>query len=249
MKFIWFVLVALALFALALLFSVTRQDTPSPLARAGPADQAAPVAEGLPEPRPLTPNASDGSERLLQQMEKILTRLERLESSVREVRTEVSIRSEERSRIAVSSSPSPAHSRLDDEDQNTLRTLIREGLLNEAWKQRQEKLVGIGRHLALELQLETRFVGPMIEVLCVDSLPLFNLERDLAEHNYDAGMARRSQAEFKAARRRLRADLGETLRNDDLAARIFLQVVSDGEVAATEMGRDRLLAVEKDWLR
>ena len=105
------------------------------------------------------------------------------------------------------------------------------------------------RASALELQLETRFVGPMIEVLCVDSLPLFNLERDLAEHNYDAGMARRSQAEFKAARRRLRADLGETLRNDDLAARIFLQVVSDGEVAATEMGRDRLLAVEKDWLR
>ncbi len=249
MKFIWFVLVALALFAMALLFSVARPAAPSPVSSTDPADQPALVSAGLPEPRPTTPSAADGSERILQQLEKILSRLERLESSVREVRTEVSIRSEERSRIAVSSSPSSAHSRLDDEDQTTLRSLIREGLLNEAWKERQEELVGIGRHLALALQLENRYVAPMIEVLCVDSLPLFNLERDLAEQNYDAGLARRSQAEFKAARRRLRADLGETLRNEDLAARIFVHVVSAGEVAATELGRDRLLAVEKDWLR
>ena len=186
---------------------------------------------------------------MLQQMEKLMSRLERLESTVREVRTEISIRSDERSRVAVSNAPSSGPSRLDETDKDTLRALIREGLINEAWKRRQEELVGIGRHLALSLQLESRFVAPMIEVLCVDSLPLFNLERDLADHNYDAGLARRSQAEFKAARRHLRADLGETLRNEDLAARVFVHVVSEGEVAALELGRDRLLAVEKDWLR
>ncbi len=249
MKFLWIVLIALALFALALLFSVARPQAPEPLPSSRGPDQTAPLLAGLPEPRPATSNAPDGSERLLQQLEKILTRLERLESSVREVRTEVSIRSEERSRIAVSPSPSSAHSRLDDEDQATLRTLIREGLLNEAWKQRQAELVGIGRHLALQFQLEGRYVAPMIEVLCVDGLSLFNLERELAEQNNDAGMARRRQSDFKAARRRLREDLGETLRNEDLAARVFLRVVSGAELAVADLGHERLLAVEKDWLR
>lgn len=230
------------------LFSVSKREAPTPLE---PATESFQPSTQVREPvvSPIATPPSEGSEKLLERLNQVISKLEKLEISVREARTEITLRSDERSRTVVTAIPSNATSKLGESDLESLRTLIREELVNEAWKSRQEEIVGVGRYLASQLPLEAKSIDPMIEVLCTNGRTMFDLERELVEKNHDRGLAKRRATDFKFARRHLREDLGSVYRDDEPSARIFLHVVSHGEVASIHRDRDRLLATEKDWLR
>jgi hypothetical protein len=204
-----------------------------------PARLEAPPAVASPDP----------TEALAAKLDRVLARLEKLERTVSEVRTEISIRSEERSRISVPSYAGLQGAKLSEEDLAAVRTIVEHALVQEAWNGRQDEIVRVGRHLAHELPIETRKVDPLIEVLCATGLAQFQLERELSAENHDSSLARRRVPDFRNVRRRLRDDLGSLLRNDELAARIFLHVASFGEVPSLTMAQPQLQALEKDWLR
>ncbi|HTF87818.1 MAG TPA: hypothetical protein VK843_05370 [Planctomycetota bacterium] len=247
MKVIGFALALILLVAAVLVVTLAKHDASPPTETILASFE--PPVPAVRESSPPAPAPPEDSARMLERLNQAISKLENLEISVREARNEIILRTQERSRTEVTAYPSNARSRLGDQDLENLRTMIREELAQEAWRARQVQIVGVVRNLVAQMPLEPKTVDPLIEVLCANGRTMFDLERVLAGENHERGLARRIAPDFKQARRRLRDDLGSIYRNDELAARLFLHVASEGEIAALRMDRDRLLATEKEWLR
>ncbi len=230
-------------------FFTTRQAPPQDLEiiSANPDPFSARVA-GMTSRLPITaPDSSVAA--MSQRFEQVLTKLESLEDSVREARSELKLLAFDRTRTSVPAYPTSTTSRLGDQDFHNLRAMIREELMNESWVARQRELALIAYNLEMQLSLETKTIDALIEILCTNGRKFFLFERELSLSNHETRLAKRRASDFRDARRRLREDIGALYEDGELAARIFLHVVSHGEVAALRLGREKLLAIEKEWLR
>src|SRR5687767_5668921 len=125
------------------------QPPPQPAPGSGIAVEA-----GEAQRQPVSLPEADPAERTLRRMDEVLSRLERLETALGELRNEVSLRLGERTRVPAPAYARSAAARLDDDDLIAVRTLIHDALTNEAWMRRQVELVEVALHLAHQLPIE-----------------------------------------------------------------------------------------------
>ncbi len=236
-------LAALLVAAGAVVVWFLKTDEPGPpVPIPPPSEQATLQSQRLPLPMP----AGDGGAEMLRRLDLVLSRLDALEGDLRDLASAQARRVE---KTPASSPPESGPFRLDPQDLETVRNLIRAELAIEAWKARQRELVEMARFLANEIPLEARTVDSLVDVLCRTGWAFFELERQLAEENYDRELARRLAHKFKRARVQLDQELAALYRDRELVARLFLHVASDGEVPALSMERDEVLDLREEWLR
>ncbi len=197
----------------------------------------------------------DGSSEVLRRLDLVLARMDALEARLAEGREP-----DGNSRRSLKEMPLPS-SRLDDQDLEDLRRLVREGLSTrarevireelaaEAWKARQDKLVETARFLGKELSLEVEIMDPLVAVLCETGWRFFELERRWADENHDLKEAGRLGREFQSARAKLLKELQRLFKDEEKAARIFLYVASKGDAQSLTLEREDLFALQREWLR
>jgi hypothetical protein len=189
----------------------------------------------------------------------VLTRLDRLLERMDALETQAAAEETE-PRRSLKQQPLPP-SRLDDQELEALRALVREALAGrgrevireeieaEAWRARQEELAATARLLGKRLALPVECMDPLVAALCASGRHFFELERRLADDDHDVKTAARLSREFRAVRVRLAKDLGRVIEDEILAARIFLYVVSKGDEASLTVAAEDALDLRSDWLR
>jgi hypothetical protein len=244
------VFVALGL-AFAVVYTTKREPTAAPeeagisFAGAGP---------DVPLRRPLAdePLAGVADSEVLARLDRLLARMDALESKVGEL--------DVKPRRSLKEEPLPP-SRFDDQDLETLRALVREGISArgrevireeieaEAWRVRQEELAATARLLGRQLALPVECMDPLVAALCANGRRFFELERLLAAEDHSVDEAARLGREFRSVRVRLSKDLDRVIEDDVLAARIFLYIVSKGDDASLTIADEDALDLRRDWDR
>jgi hypothetical protein len=237
----------LALVAVTILWFTSRRaaEEPSEAALPGPVALSETAGESgdFRAPVPETP------EEVLKGLGPTVKRLEALEREVRELRTELRLASREPARAEVPDFPRDSDSKLGDRDLSNVRQLSHEELVAEAWIAREKELLQMVQTLGKKLALKAEQLDPLADTLARGVKPLFLLERQWLESNLDSRVATNLAPKFRQARADLSRKLNFFLKDDDLAIRAFLYVVSDGSDTAFSMDRNEIYQVQKSWLR
>ncbi len=248
MKPAGFLLAGLLVIAGAALYWFQKRGEPAP-SHSIPAVPEQGIAHR--ERLPLQMPARDGDAETLRRLDLALARLDALEEGMRDLSRALTRRVETPRPVDAPSPPEDGPIRLDEQDLEKVRSLIHAELAAEAWKVRQRELVRMARFLANEIPLEAMTVDALVDVLCRTGWAFFELERELAEEDYDRRLAKRLAPRFRHARIQLHQELAALYRDreGELVARLFLHVASEGEVAALSMERDEVLELREEWLR
>ena len=239
-------LIALPILALAVVASLTMLSSSE---RVSPIDDGALPA--LPYSRQVMPiefPASYADEALLKQVTALLTRLDGLDASVRDLRRDIALREGAVARAPAPTQLTVAEKGLQEPDLDAISERVRKELVDEAWRVRQEQCASTGRWLVREVPLRVETQNALIETICRFEKAWFLIERRLAAEDHSAVMARLVFEDERRVRVRLRKELKAIYGGSELVARLFLHIASHGELRSLAMSKEELFEIENLWI-